>query len=254
MPNAAKAPRAAVFDFDGTLSTLRCGWESVMRGMMREILPPLVSDNEIDAYIDESTGVQTIFQMKWLARRVSECGLQARDAWDYKAEYNARLMREISTNKRGLAMGALSRDDFIVSGGEAFLGALSERGVSLYLASGTDHADVVSEAEALGLSHYFMRIAGAPPRDEKCSKEAVLRSLIAESGLDAGDILVVGDGKVEIALGKQCSARTIGVASDEARRRGFNETKARRLEKAGADIIIGDFERLAELTEWVFGE
>jgi phosphoglycolate phosphatase-like HAD superfamily hydrolase len=32
---------------------------------------------------------------------------------------------------------------------------LRDRGVTLYLASGTDHQDVVKEAEALGVAHFF---------------------------------------------------------------------------------------------------
>ena len=30
--------RAAIFDFDGTFSTLRCGWEKVMRKLMLELI------------------------------------------------------------------------------------------------------------------------------------------------------------------------------------------------------------------------
>jgi 4-hydroxy-tetrahydrodipicolinate synthase len=49
---------------------------------------------------------------------------------------------------------------------------------------------------------------------------------------------VAGDGKVEIAVGKENGARTLGVASDEAALSGVNETKLRRLEKAGADALL----------------
>ncbi|MBO5126955.1 MAG: HAD family hydrolase, partial [Clostridia bacterium] len=59
---------AAVFDFDGTLSKLRAGWETVMGPLMCECIP---GDTEevralVEKYIDESTGIQTIFQMRWL--------------------------------------------------------------------------------------------------------------------------------------------------------------------------------------------
>ena len=30
--------KAAIFDFDGTFSTLRCGWEKVMRKLMLELI------------------------------------------------------------------------------------------------------------------------------------------------------------------------------------------------------------------------
>ena len=54
MSNAIKA---IVCDFDGTFSTLRCGWETVMKRMMMKYLP---DEAWIDAFIGETTGVQTI--------------------------------------------------------------------------------------------------------------------------------------------------------------------------------------------------
>ena len=39
--NAVLSPiRAAIFDFDGTISTLRCGWEAVMEKVMLNRLAP----------------------------------------------------------------------------------------------------------------------------------------------------------------------------------------------------------------------
>ena len=64
--------KAAVFDFDGTIPTLRCGWEEVMEPLMLECISgeKKASDElvrEVRDYIDRSAGIQTILQMKWLA-------------------------------------------------------------------------------------------------------------------------------------------------------------------------------------------
>ena len=93
---------AAVFDFDGTLSSLRAGWEKVMEPLMVELIP---GDKEevtalVRKYIDESTGIQTIFQMKWLAEQVTKLGGAALDPWDYKDEYNRRLMERVEQKKQ----------------------------------------------------------------------------------------------------------------------------------------------------------
>ena len=67
---AARGPvRAVLFDFDGTISTLRSGWELVMKPLMLEMIAGGMDwddalEREVDAYIDESTGIQTILQMK----------------------------------------------------------------------------------------------------------------------------------------------------------------------------------------------
>jgi len=248
-----RAPEAIIFDFDGTLSTLRCGWESVMRELMAEILGEWVTMEEIDRFIDESTGIQTIFQMKWIAEQVAAHGKTALDAWEYKEEYNRRLMQSVQKKKEALIAGEYAREDYLMAGSEALLKMLCERGVKLYVASGTDQPDVQAEAAALGMDKYFTQIAGAPLREEKCSKEAVLRKLIAESGIPAEAILVVGDGKVEIALGHQAGTRTLGVASNERARCGMDAKKQERLEKAGADWIIGDYCNLKEIESWIFG-
>lgn len=53
---------------------------------------------EVVAYIDESTGIQTIHQMKWLAKTACEKGLNPEatdDPWFYKAECNRRLMEQV---------------------------------------------------------------------------------------------------------------------------------------------------------------
>ena len=74
-----------------------------------------------------------------------------------------------------------------------------------------------------------------------CSKEQVIARLVEDEGLSGANFAVIGDGKVEIRLGREAEARTVGLASDEAARRGVNPVKRDRLVKAGADIIVGDF-------------
>lgn len=243
---------AALFDFDGTLSTLRRGWETVMEPLMTELLGEDSRDT-VRAYIGESAGLQTIRQMQWLAGQVRRRRGEARDPWEYKAEYNRRLMETVSRRRAALAVGTAERGDYLIAGAEALLQALSDRGIALYVASGTDDADVRAEAEALGLAGYFQTIAGAPPGAEDCPKERVIRELLR--GASAGDRLaVVGDGRVEIAAGRENGARTLGVASDEEARRGINPVKEKRLVKAGADRITGDYLALDSLLRFFTGE
>jgi len=240
-----------LFDFDGTISTLRHGWEQVMEPLMTELLGEGAA-RIIRAYIDESTGVQTIFQMKWLAEQVRLRTGRAESPWNYKAEYNRRLMETVSKRRASVADGTADREDYMIAGSEALLSALAGRGVALFVASGTDDPDVKAEVEALGLSGYFGRIAGAPPGVEDCSKEGVIRELLRE-GVTGERLAVVGDGKVEIAIGRENGARTLGLASDEESRRGLNPVKRERLIKAGADVIAGDFLELDELMDFFMG-
>ena len=240
--------RAVLFDFDGTVSTLRCGWEAVMKPLMLEMISGGKSydealEREVETYISDSTGIQTIHQMKWLAKTVHERGNNpnaSEDPWWYKAEYNRRLMENVSGRVKKLTCGEVSSSEYLIKGSEEFLKALCERGVRLYVASGTDHPDVCAEAEALGLRKYFTLIAGAPVGEENCSKEKVMAQLLGAENLHGDEVAVIGDGKVEIRLGHEAGARTIGLATNE-REGGVDPVKRERLIQAGADVIAGDF-------------
>ena len=252
--NVPSSPvRAILFDFDGTISTLRCGWEQVMRPLMIEVIgggktsPEL--EKMVDEYIDESTGIQTIYQMQWLADHAAE-GMP-KDPWHYKDEYNRRLMEMVELRKENLLSGKANPEEYLMSGAVEFLTEMKKRGVKMYVASGTDHPDVLKEAEALGVIGYFDEIAGAPVREMNCSKEAVLKRLIGQYGLTGGEVAVIGDGKVEIRLGHEAGARTIGLASDEEHLCGVNPVKRERLIKAGADVICGDFGNLDEILSFL---
>ena len=260
--NRIKTPsgriRAAVFDFDGTISTLRCGWEQVMGPLMLEYLSPGKEPSpalieKVNRYIDESTGIQTVYQMQWLADEAEkETGIK-RDAWFYKDEYNRRLMQSVEIKKQELKSNKISAENYLVGGSIDFLKSLKERDISLFLASGTDHKDVTQEAELLGAKPFFKEILGAPERKAVCSKETVLKDLFEEKHFSGDELLVIGDGKVEIALAKQYGAFALGAATDEEKRKGLNPIKRKRLLKAGADAITGDFLNADEIFAWIDG-
>ena len=240
--------KAIIFDFDGTISTFRHGWELVMEPLMREMIGGGFDDSDelkqmIREYIDSSTGVQTIFQMQWLAARVQEFGLnpKPKDGWWYKDEYNHRLMKQISGRIQSVQNGEVRCENYIMTGAKTFLEELKERGFRLYLASGTDHDDVCREATILGVFELFELVMGAPERKAACPKEAVIRQIMNDQQLEGSEMAIVGDGKVEIALAATIGAYALGIASNEDTRQGINSVKRQRLISAGAHAIAGDF-------------
>ena len=242
----------AVFDFDGTLSKLRAGWETVMQPLMCELIPGEYSKVKalVDEYIDNSTGIQTILQMRWLAETIANRGGKALDPWDYKAEYLRRLMVDVEERKQAVLKGETDPDVYKVYECEKFLAGLKERGVKIFAASGTDEKDVKIEAEILGFDKYFDGIKGAVDGSDSCSKEAVLQKLVKTKGR----LLVVGDGKVEIALGRERGALTLGIASNDVIGccdKAFNMQKYQRLKNAGAHLIVSDFREYEKLLEWI---
>ncbi|MGG1518196.1 HAD family hydrolase [Paenibacillus oryzisoli] len=256
------AMKAVLFDFDGTISTLRAGWEEVMVPFMKESIVGTRQlseaengrlDREIAEYIDQSTGIQTVFQMRWLKEKTAVEGWnpEVLDEWVYKAEYNRRLLLAVQERIHRIASGELRQEDYLMKGAIALLQLLQDRGVDMYVASGTDHSDVVREAEVLGVSSFFHEISGAPVGKAECSKEKVMKDLVEHKKLAGHEFAVVGDGKVEIRLAKDIGSLAIGLASDEFAREGVHPLKERRLLAAGADIIVGDFTNLERWLAWL---
>jgi phosphoglycolate phosphatase-like HAD superfamily hydrolase len=250
--------KVIIFDFDGTISTLRQGWEGIMRPFMIEMIsgarePVSEVIQEVDQYIEDSTGIQTIFQMKWLVKKVREYGFnhEIYGPWNYKAEYNRRLLNMVNSRLKSLATGKMKKEDFLIKGSLTFLKKLKEKGYELYLTSGTDHPDVLNEANLLGVKDYFDKIVGAPLNRADSSKKAVINHLIEKRGILGSELLVIGDGRVEIALGVEKGAVTLGMATDEINREGINYWKRKRLLKAGAHAIAGDFKNHQEIFEWL---
>ena len=247
--------RHALFDFDGTISVIRRGWEKVMIPLMVEMItdghpaPPDLETAIID-YVDRSTGILTLKQMEWLADAVRRCGLAAepKTAREYKRIYNERLLGPVREQLARLDGSQTARDTLSIAGSRQFLEALRDRGVTLYLASGTDHIYVEEEAAALGVAAFFGRhIYGAKDDAGAMSKAQVIQRIIEENGLHGEELLVVGDGPVEIRNGTDIGAVTLGVAADEYRRQGLNSRKRERVISGGADLVVTDFLHYTEL-------
>ena len=259
----------AVFDHDGTLSTLRQGWETVMEPvMLRAILGDQYQTAESGlfravqqralAYIEQSTGIQTIAQMDALAQMVAEFGIvpaaQRLDAWGYKAVYNQALMQMVDDRLARLERGELEPGDFTMKGIVSFLRALRERGMQLFLVSGTDEADTLHEVSVLGYADLFNGgIYGAKPGSRADTKDQIIRSVIESLG-GSERFMVFGDGPVEIRLGRRYGGLACGIASDESRRFGLNPVKRRRLIRAGANLIVPDFSQWQRLIDTLFGK
>ncbi len=243
-----KGIHSALFDFDGTLSLIREGWQAIMIPMMIEIMmqtPDHENKAEISRivrdFVTQLTGKQTIFQMIRLAEEVEKRGGQAKDPLEYKNEYHRRLLERIQYRLDGLRSGSIIPEAYLVPGTLSILTGLKAYEVKCYLASGTDEAYVLDEANLLGLTPYFDRIYGAQDDYKNFSKRIVIQRIIRENKLSGPEFVGFGDGFVEIEDTKSVGGIAVGVATNEATREGIDEWKRSRLIEAGADLIIPDF-------------
>jgi phosphoglycolate phosphatase-like HAD superfamily hydrolase len=250
-----------LFDFDGTLSLLREGWQAIMAPVCIEMIcgdhPPTPQiERAVWDMIDETTGVQTILQMEHLVDLVRAFGLvpeeRILDAHGYKEVYNARLMVPVRARIARLDSGEFPVENMLLHGAREFLELMAAQGVAMYVFSGTDQDDVIAEAERLDLTRYFREIWGALRTVEEYSKEQVVRDIIAQHELRGPEVLAIGDGPVELRSVKACGGVALGVASDEETGHGWNAAKCNRLLHAGADLIVPDFREAAALIDYLF--
>lgn len=260
-------PRVAIFDHDGTISTLRHGWEPIMKEVcMSAILGSSLNDTTVDELnkvseaaddmIEKTTGVQTIIQMHHLRDMVLSFGHMPENEvlspLEYKKIYNDKLLDMVSERVALLKKGLLSVDDVTLKGAVQFLTSLKERGVLIYLASGTDKEDVRKEAAILGYDNFFNGgIYGSVGNTTSDPKREVIETIINNlpEDIKAEDCYVFGDGPVEMREAAKRNFTRIGMVSDEKQRYGTNIDKRSRLILGGAQALIPDFSWIPALAQ-----
>lgn len=254
--------RSVLFDFDGTISLIREGWPDVMIPMMVEILAAIPGSEpeaslypQVEEFVMRLNGKQTIYQMIQLTEEIEKRGGTAEKPLFYKRIYYDRLNDRIRGRLEGLKTGEIPREEMMLPGALELLEEFRRRGLTLFLASGTDEPLMKEEARLLGVSEYFNGgVYGALDDHERFSKKMLIASMFREHRMQGPELLAFGDGFVEIENTKEVGGVAVGVASDEVNRRGINEWKRNRLIGAGADIIIPEYRQQKPLLEYLFDE
>ena len=253
----------ALFDFDGTISLVRDGWQSVMVPMMVDVLLEETQTDEtleelervVVEFVDNLTGKQTIYQMIQLCEEIKKRGGVPKQPLEYKDLYNSLLLPTVDEHIAKLERGEIEAANLRVPMSLEFLQSLQKRGVKRYLASGTDVEFVRHEAGLLGVASYFDGgIFGALREYQNFSKAMVIQRILDDFNLTGSELLVVGDGSVEIENAKTVGAIAVGVTSVENNRYQMNADKRGRLLQAGADILIPDFQDGDRLLTYLFDE
>jgi beta-phosphoglucomutase-like phosphatase (HAD superfamily) len=209
----------------------------------------------VEEVIDKTTGIQTLMQMKILLDLIREFGFvnenKMLDEFGYKEIFNRELLAMVGEREAKLKDGELNVDDLTIKNAIPFIKQLQNKGIKLYLTSGTDEEDVRHEASILGYDKYFEGgIHGAVGDINKEAKKIVLDRILDTIGSsEASRIVTFGDGPVEIRETHKRGGITVGVASDELRRHGLNQVKRTRLIKAGAGMIVPDFSQAGKILE-----
>jgi len=246
---SAKNAKVVLFDFDGTISLIRAGWMDVMVPMMVDILRNTQTGESgedlrliVEEFVGRLTGKQTMYQMIELAENVEKRGGHPPDPLVYKKMYLDLLHAKIHHRLEELSSGAVSPEKYLVPGARQLLEALKERGLKMYLASGTDHVYMSREASLLDVDGYFDGgVFGALDDYKSFSKKILIQQVIAKSECQGDQFLGFGDGYVEIENVKEVGGVAVGVATAEPECLHVDQWKRTRLAGVGADFIIPNF-------------
>ncbi len=246
---SARHARVVLFDFDGTLSLIRSGWMNVMVPMMVEILADLKtgeSEKQLRGLVEEFvwrlTGKETIYQMIAFRDAVEARGGKALDPLAYKKLYLDLLWQKIEKRVEALRQGQADPEEFLVPGSRALLERLRDKGLKMYLASGTDEIYMKEEARLLGVTQYFDGgVYGALDDYKSFSKAILIQRILSTAEFQGHQFLGFGDGYVEIEEVKNVGGVAVGVASEEPACRRVDQWKRQRLIGVGADYIVPNY-------------
>ena len=254
-PAKGRTFRAALFDFDGTVSLIRANWREVMLPYFTDVLETASPEaaragleKAAAAIVDGLTGKQTIFQCIELDKAVQSLGGAHTDPAAYKQGFLDRMEERVTTCRKGLVDGTLKQEDWLVPGIINLVETLERKGIRCYLASGTDEEHVLTEAKLLGVDRLFSGgIYGAKAEQEGGVKEELLERLIASGEIEGNTLVCFGDGPSELTAAKAVGGYAVGVALDETKRFATDMRKRDLLLSAGADMIIPDYSDTASL-------
>jgi phosphoglycolate phosphatase-like HAD superfamily hydrolase len=257
-----------LFDFDGTLSRERDGWVNLMvatcSALMVQAVPGVSVTEAVEWVIhdiEQSIGVPTYQQMKRLADEISKRGGLSLSPQRYKDIYNDALVSMVKTTQQRFKEGEIDVEDLRVPGAIELLDGLCDKfgNDALYLSSGTDIQPVKESVKILGYEKFFedrIIASGSNGNNHDCPKQLTIEKLVAEQGLQPGQLLTFGDGIPEIKNTHQFGGVCVGVLTPdrgnyELRGHFTIEKKRERLIDAGAHLIVRDFRCATKLLEIV---
>lgn len=259
-PLPTQRPRLAVFDYDGTISLIRCGWQQSMSNAFVDALQGLDNPESpselramIDAYVYGTAGQPTNTQMAWIADLVVQRGGPRLPASEYRARYDSVMAVKIADRIAGAQSGTIAAEELMVPYVRQMLDLVQQAGIPIALLSGTDREFLYQETQALGISHYFGDLVYGPgSHDPNYSKTSAIHEMMQRFDLGDGEIISFGDGPIEADATHAVNGVVIGIALDEEHGAQLDQRKRQLLLEHHASVITIDFREYQQLFAMCF--
>ncbi len=119
------------------------------------------------------------------------------------------------------------------------LAKLRSGGAILYVVTSKPHVYAVPIVEHFGLARHFRRVYGSELDGTRGDKAALIRYVLDQEGIAAGDAAMIGDRRHDVAGARANGVRSIGVTWGYGGRQELDE--------AGADLICDGIPDLPSL-------
>ena len=241
---------------------------------------------QTDAFCVESAGLSALTQMEWALRRAVDAGVEnvacnraenrekirrifageevfpdmpdSPEMQMFLAQHTPRLFKfyeqVLNTFCRdsNLADARVHPEKYRVPGSPELIRFLHEHGVKNYFVTGAVlekgmgmYEEVVALGYDIGEGCLVDDIIGST-WDEKVPKDVIMKRLAGQLGLEGKDILVIGDGRSEVAAGDEMGAAIISrLPADALYQRELHK-------KLGTHVIVSDYldSRLYDMFEY----
>jgi phosphoglycolate phosphatase-like HAD superfamily hydrolase len=180
---------AVVFDCDGVLIESNAV-KTLAFGQTVEKFGQRAMDQLMD-YHREHGGISRFKKFEWFYNKV------------VKASLSDAMMDTLCDCFTQLCFDAVL-DAQMVVGAQESLDLLKGK-LPIFVASGTPEKELQEILKKRGLASYFKRIHGTPPE-----KQYLLERIINENGLDASQVLMVGDAITDLKAAQYCNTLFYG--------------------------------------------
>lgn len=201
---------AVVFDFDGTIADTR----SLILSCFRAAYDRLGLETPSDERIGSTIGLPLERAFRELSGLSEDEGRRAAEA--YRTVFRSLGVAQVEA----------------IGGMPLVVGRCAQAGYRLAVASSRGHESLQALLPALRLSQYLEVVAGREDAAREKPDPALLLSVAGALGLPPDELLMVGDTRFDLEMGRAAGSATVGVTWG-------NHTRAE-LESADPTAIIED--------------
>ena len=248
--------RCVVLDYDGTLTTLRKGWDVILTDYANSRINPYNKPceglEEAILHLTDHAGGTTPKQlMSRLMKLMRQMKLlpdsEIKSIEFYAKEYADHFQSMI--NER-VANFSTASESYVIESVRPMLSFLSSKNTVKYIVTGSCETAVKDELHKLYMIGHFEGVYGATLEMEGNLKLNAINEIMARHEVKPCEILIIGDGSTEIRAAAELKLPAIGIASNE-HDGGLCEKKRTLLKGLGADAIIADYSGFQYVWDWL---